>query len=97
MAVGSIEGATVGSSVVNKLGAPEDCPRWCNMLEMMVAGRDGIILGFNDGKKLGSSDCKALGARKPVPNEGRTEGDIDGSSDGATVGSNVGRREPEVS
>jgi hypothetical protein len=47
MAVGSIEGATVGSSVVNKLGASEDCPR---------GGRDGNILELNDGKKLGSSD-----------------------------------------
>jgi hypothetical protein len=64
MAVGSIEGATMGSSVVNKLGAPEDCPRWCSL-----GDGDGVLvtLGTNDGPKLDSIEGMILGSVNGKP------------------------------
>ena len=78
MAVGSIEGATVGSSVVIKLGASEDCPRWCSLGDgdgvfgegeiLLSVGyaegykEDDITLGTNDGPKLDSIEGMILGS-----------------------------------
>jgi len=101
MAVGSIEGATMGSSVAYKLGASEDCPRWCSLGDgggMLGEGEILLSVGYAEGYKeddstLGTNDGSKLDSIEGIilePVNGKPLGTLDVAKLGTKLENSVG-------